>query len=123
MPEIQPPADDNATLDQAQPYRSPANVTERSAKAGVMKSPIAWLVVLGMTAATAAGASMYLLRPVRDFNEGRRPVKPLEDYVEDFGIYRRPVNDLQEYEMGEGDVLSPDLVVPVTENSTGAVEP
>lgn len=103
MPDSDPPTNDPSspsagadgpTLDHAQPYRSPAAVSETSGKAGVLKSPVMWLLVLlGTTAAVAVGASVFLFRSVADFGGDRGPVRSLQQEVEDFGIYRAPPPD------------------------------
>lgn len=84
------------TVDQAQPYRTPANVSESTPKAGVAKSPWLWFGVLALTGAAAVGAFLFLASPVRDFNMNRRPA---DEYFEDFGASRMPPPEDEEVVM------------------------
>ncbi|QEF96523.1 hypothetical protein Mal15_05510 [Stieleria maiorica] len=85
------------SLSQAQPYRTPPTVGDGIVFTGALRSPLLWIIVAATTGFVIVGG-FILLTPVRDFNEGRRPVKPIPQYVEDFGMNRVPVEDFDDFD-------------------------
>ncbi len=94
-----PPGPDSGepSLSQAQPYRTPANVSDGAGVGGALRSPLLWITVAATTGFVIVGG-FILFTPVRDFNKNRRPVKPIPQYVEDFGMSRVPVEDFEDVE-------------------------
>ncbi|WP_372896290.1 hypothetical protein [Stieleria sp.] len=85
------------SLSQAQPYRTPANVSDGITAGGALRSPLLWITVASTTGFVIVGW-FILFTPVQDFNKNRRPVKPIPQYVEDFGMSRVPVEDFEDAE-------------------------
>ncbi|MDV6029039.1 MAG: hypothetical protein F9B45_02800 [Phycisphaera sp. RhM] len=85
------------SLSQAQPYRTPANVSDGVTAGGALRSPLLWITAASTTGFLVVGA-FILSTPTRDFNKNRRPVKPIPQYVEDFGNSRIPPEDLDDAE-------------------------
>ena len=94
-----PPGPDSGepSLSQAQPYRTPANVSDGAGVGGALRSPLLWITVAATTGFVIVGG-FILFTPISDFNKNRRPVKPIPQYVEDFGMSRVPVEDFDDVE-------------------------
>lgn len=101
MSESQKPVDDpkrgptqpnKPSVDQAQPYRSPVNVSEGATKAGLLTSPWMWGFAIAFVLAAGAGAALLVAVPVEEFNINRRP-------IEDFGGSRIPPMEEEVIEM------------------------
>ncbi|WP_182868746.1 hypothetical protein [Stieleria mannarensis] len=104
---------DQPSLSQAQPYRTPPTVGEGIVTGGALRSPLLWIIVAA-TAGFVIVGGFLLLTPIRDFNEGRRPVQPIPQYVEDFGMNRVPAEDFEDFD--DAPVLQP----PVNEGASQA---
>ena len=77
---------DELPLDQAEPYRTPAEISEPT-KSGLLASPIAWIGAIGLVVALAG---MFLLAPTS--SSGLNTI----EYVEEFGATRAgpPIDDV-----------------------------
>ncbi|QDV47217.1 hypothetical protein Enr13x_71260 [Stieleria neptunia] len=96
-PDLGRPESGEPSLSEAQPYRTPANVSDGAGVTGAVRSPLLWITVTA-TAGFVIVGGILLFTPVRDFNKNRGPVKPIPQYVEDFGMNRVPVEDVESVE-------------------------
>lgn len=115
--------DEEPTLRQAEPYRSPAEVSEKDSSAGARKLGAVTLgiwLLLGGGLAAGGVLSYTLLKPVPEFGENRAgPPKPLVEHIEEFGWERRAIEPKEVLDVNEILELSQDpVLVPDVEAQT-----
>jgi hypothetical protein len=87
--------DSPASIHEAEPYRSPGEVSDSKAAVGLRRRPLAWMLLIGVLVGAAAA-----LTSVR-----RSTDRGVINYVEEFGDMRRGPIESREIVSGDSPVL------------------